>query len=64
MKKLLDVPTAADVFAKDLQEQRAIYRDLSRHIDDLAHRGVEPPPHLQDVHMALSDHFIALSQGR
>ncbi len=64
MKKLLDVPATTDVFTKDLQEQRAIYRDLSRQIDDLTDQGVEPPSHLQDVHMALSDHFIALSQGR
>ena len=26
MKKLLDVPATTDVFTKDLQEQRAIYR--------------------------------------
>lgn len=64
MKRLLDVPATTDVFAKDLEEQRAIYRDLSRRIGDLADRGVEPPPHWQDVHSALSDHFIALSQGR
>lgn len=64
MKNLLDVPTTTDVFAKDLQEQREIYRDLSRRMDDLVHRGVELPPHWQDVHTALSDHFIAVSQGR
>jgi hypothetical protein len=47
-----------------LDEQRALYRALSRSIGDMAHRGEQPPEHWQSLHSALSDHFVALSQGR
>jgi hypothetical protein len=53
-----------DLLDKALDEQRALYRALTRSIDAMAHRGEEPPPHWQSVQQALSDHFVAVSQGR
>jgi hypothetical protein len=64
MAKALDIPAAADVVAKDLHEQRQIFLTLTRSLEAMTNRGIEPPPHWQHVHSALSDHFIALSQGR
>jgi hypothetical protein len=61
---MLDVPATADALVKELHEQRALYRALARSIEDMNQKGVEPPGHWQTVHMALSDHFVALSQGR
>lgn len=61
---MTDVPVSTDVISKDLHEQRRVYRVLTRSMEDLARRGVEPPAQWQAVHLALSDHFIALSQGR
>lgn len=61
---LIDVPSMPDLLDKALDEQRALYRALTRSIDAMAHRGEEPPPHWQSVQQALSDHFVAVSQGR
>ena len=64
MHELLDVPTASEFLDKELDEQRALYRALTRSMGDMAHRGEQPPEHWQSLHSALSDHFVALSQGR
>lgn len=64
MAKALEIPAASEVVAKDLHEQREIFLSLSRSLEAMADRGIEPPPHWEHVHTALSDHFIALSQGR
>ena len=64
MRRLPDVPPPSEILDKALEEQRALYRALSRSIDEMTHRGEVPPSHWQSLHSALSDHFIALSQGR
>ena len=64
MRRLPDVPPASEILDKELDEQRALYRALSRSIDEMTHRGEQPPTHWQSLHSALSDHFVALSQGR
>jgi hypothetical protein len=61
---LTDVPSIPDLLDKELEEQRALYRALTRSIDAMADRGEEAPEHWQSVQRALSDHFVALSQGR
>ncbi|MEZ5923094.1 MAG: hypothetical protein R3D57_01790 [Hyphomicrobiaceae bacterium] len=59
-----DVPPTSEILEKGLDEQRALYRALTRSIDDMTHRGEEPPEHWQTLQLALREHFIALSQGR
>lgn len=64
MARAFDVPGVAEVVGKDLHEQRELFLSLSRSLEAMADSGIEPPSHWQHVHSALSDHFIALSQGR